>query len=450
MPREITSIFGKKKVVLRETPRPVTPFGGLSVFVKFLEKIGYAEAVAKSVPIQLHSPNAIDPVETFTAFLISVVSGARRFAHTGLLRADRALHRLLGIVRFPTDDTIRNLFKRFTQGKVYQFYSALTRWQIQRLPRRGEGYSLDLDSTVFERYGQQQGALKGPNPRKHGRPSHHPLLAVLAEAHFILHGWLRSGNCGTARGVVEFLKEALAFLPAWLGVRLVRADAGFFDQKLLAFLEERGLRYIVVARLTAWLKREAARLTAWRALDENYAVSEFQLKLWEWDRERRFVVIRERLRENEGSVGKKLLEVPGYTFRLLVTNSAAAPEEIWRDYNHRADVEKRIAELKYDLAADDFCLQEFFATEAAFCAVLLLFNLLSEFQRALGWEVYRQPATLRVQVFLCGAVLGRAGRRVVLHLSSAWGGLAQRIPLLDKIIEYDFSTSPKLAWKLPT
>ena len=351
MPREITSIFGKKKVVLRETPRPVTPFGGLSVFVKFLEKIGYAEAVAKSVPIQLHSPNAIDPVETFTAFLISVVSGARRFAHTGLLRADRALHRLLGIVRFPTDDTIRNLFKRFTQGKVYQFYSALTRWQIQRLPRRGEGYSLDLDSTVFERYGQQQGALKGPNPRKHGRPSHHPLLAVLAEAHFILHGWLRSGNCGTARGVVEFLKEALAFLPAWLGVRLVRADAGFFDQKLLAFLEERGLRYIVVARLTAWLKREAARLTAWRALDENYAVSEFQLKLWEWDRERRFVVIRERLRENEGSVGKKLLEVPGYTFRLLVTNSAAAPEEIWRDYNHRADVEKRIAELKYDLAA---------------------------------------------------------------------------------------------------
>src|SRR3989442_569568 len=132
VPREITSIFGKKKVVLRETLRPVTPFGGLSVFVKFLEKIGYAAAVAKSVPIQLHSPNAIDPVETFTAFLISVVSGARRFAHTGLLRADRALHRLLGIVRFPTDDTIRNLFKRFTQGKVYQFYSALTRWQIQR------------------------------------------------------------------------------------------------------------------------------------------------------------------------------------------------------------------------------------------------------------------------------------------------------------------------------
>jgi hypothetical protein len=76
--------------------------------------------------------------------------------------------------------------------------------------QRSEGYTLDLDSTVFERYGKQEGSLKGHNPRKHGRPSHHPLLAVLSEAHFLLHGWLRSGNCGTSRGVEEFLKEALA------------------------------------------------------------------------------------------------------------------------------------------------------------------------------------------------------------------------------------------------
>jgi hypothetical protein len=47
-------------------------------------------------------------------------------------------------------------------------------------------------------------------------------------------------------------------------------------------------------------------------------------------------------------------------------------------------MENRIAELKHDLGADGFCLKEFFATEAAFQAVLLLFNLLSEFQRAAG------------------------------------------------------------------
>jgi hypothetical protein len=31
-------------------------------------------------------------------------------------------------------------------------------------------------------------------------------------------------------------------------------------------------------------------------------------------------------------------------------------------YNRRADLENRIAELKHDLAADDFCLREFFAS----------------------------------------------------------------------------------------
>jgi len=38
-----------------------------------------------------------------------------------------------------------------------------------------------MDSVVFERYGRQQGARKGHNPKKHGRPSHHPLLAVFGE-----------------------------------------------------------------------------------------------------------------------------------------------------------------------------------------------------------------------------------------------------------------------------
>ena len=95
-------------------------------------------------------------------------------------------------------------------GNVERLFAPLTEWQMQRVAVRAEGYSLDLDFTIFERYGQQEGSLKGHNPRKHGRPSHHPLLAVLSEAHFILHGWLRSGNCGSSRGVVAFLEEALA------------------------------------------------------------------------------------------------------------------------------------------------------------------------------------------------------------------------------------------------
>ena len=182
VPRLIDALLSDERLILRETRRAVTPFGGIAVFISFLTKIGLVEAVRQHMPIRLKSPNHIDPTFTFTAFLVSVLVGARRFAHVSLLRGDRALHALLGMTRFPTDDTIRNLFRRFGMGQVQRWFEPLAEWQMQRLPLRDEGYTLDLDSTVLERYGQQEGSLKGHNPPKHGRPSHHPLLAVLSEA----------------------------------------------------------------------------------------------------------------------------------------------------------------------------------------------------------------------------------------------------------------------------
>jgi Transposase DDE domain group 1 len=207
VPREALVLLSDERLILRETERAVTPFGGVAVFVAYLRKIAFVEKLRESMPICWRSPNQIEPAATFTAFLIAVLMGAKRFAHVNWLRGDRALHALLGIDRFPTDDTIRNLFRRFTMGNVQRLFEPLLQWQMERVPVRREGYTLDLDSTVFERYGIQEGSLKGYNPRKHGRPSHHPLLAVLAESHLLLHGWLRSGNCGRHVGSWSFSKK---------------------------------------------------------------------------------------------------------------------------------------------------------------------------------------------------------------------------------------------------
>ena len=81
---KITALWGGKKVELLETERAVTPFGGLVVFFEFLRRIGYCEAVREHLPFSFRSPNAIDPVKTFTAFLLSVVAGADR-SRLGLL-----------------------------------------------------------------------------------------------------------------------------------------------------------------------------------------------------------------------------------------------------------------------------------------------------------------------------------------------------------------------------
>src|SRR3954469_19145659 len=102
VPREINALLSGERLILRQTQRAVTPFGGIAVFISFLDKIGFVEAVRQYMPIRWRSPNHIDPTVTFTAFLISVLAGARRFAHATLLRGDRALHALLGVERFPS------------------------------------------------------------------------------------------------------------------------------------------------------------------------------------------------------------------------------------------------------------------------------------------------------------------------------------------------------------
>ena len=60
--------------------------------------------------------------------------------------------------------------------------------------------------------------------------------------------------------VVPFLQEALAgSCPRGCGCARCGADSGFFDVALLAFLEERGLSYIIVARLTLAAQKEVRR-----------------------------------------------------------------------------------------------------------------------------------------------------------------------------------------------
>jgi hypothetical protein len=443
---EITPLFGEAKLVLDETPKAISPFGGLASFISFLGQIGFAREVQQHLPFAAPaSNNAIPLAHSLTAFLLAVVVGARRFAHCEWLRADRVLHAMQGLPRFPSDDTIRNFFLRFKQADIEAFWRPLWRWLLRLVKSPPAGFSLDLDSTVFCREGQQEGAHKGFNPRRKGRNSHHPLLAVLAEAQFVLHGWLRSGNTGPARGVIPFLQEALALLPEGTWLRTVRADSGFFDGTFPDFMVERSLPYVVVARMTSTLKRHCAGIKDWTVIDEHHDAGEFTVQLFGWTKERRFVVVRERVRESKAAVGRRLLEVPGYTFRVWVTNRSQSPLELWRDYNGRACIEQRISELKHDLAADGFCLQPFFATESAFLAVLCTFNLLSLYQHPTTPDApYRQPGTLRVAVFLCGAVLGVMGRDLVVKLSAAWGGLGKHKPLVAATLNWLNCPSPKL------
>ena len=128
---EITSLFGEARLVLDETPKAISPFGGPASFISFLGQIGFAPAVQRHLPFaEPTSNNAIPLAHPFTAFLMSVVVGVQRFAYCEWLRADRVLHAMLGLERFPSDDPIRNFFLRFSQAHGEVFWRPLWRWLL--------------------------------------------------------------------------------------------------------------------------------------------------------------------------------------------------------------------------------------------------------------------------------------------------------------------------------
>ena len=64
-------------------------------------------------------------------------------------------------------------------------FTELFNWFFKQI--KFDNYTLDLDSTIITRYGNQQGAKKGYNPKKPGRNSHHPLIAFVAEARMTVY-----------------------------------------------------------------------------------------------------------------------------------------------------------------------------------------------------------------------------------------------------------------------
>jgi hypothetical protein len=100
-------------------------------------------------------------------------------------------------------------------------------------------------------------------------------MAFLAECRMMLHVWLRSGNTNTARGIIPFLKEALALLPPGHRIYAARADSGFCQNDFITFLEQRRIPYAVAARFTSTVKYlVASQVTQWRQFGPGLDVGE--------------------------------------------------------------------------------------------------------------------------------------------------------------------------------
>ena len=136
--------------------------------------------------------------------------GANRFEYLEVTLHDEAIRKIFDYRRMAGHKSVQRYFRKFGQATNQRVFQAVYQRFFQQL--HFDNFTLDLDSTVMSRYGQQQGARRGYNPQKPGRNSHHPLLAFVADCRMVANCWLRSGDAHTANNFEGFLQDTLEHL----------------------------------------------------------------------------------------------------------------------------------------------------------------------------------------------------------------------------------------------
>ena len=401
--------------------REVTAWGGLALFRQMLDSMGFRQAAASWGLPEPKSNRGYRPVQLIEQFIVSIWCGACRFAHAETVRMDSTLTKLFGWTRAAGHKAIMRLFGRFDMLANERIQAEAYRWFFDKISTL-KRITLDIDSTVITRNGEQEGAMRGYNPNRRGRPSHHPLLAFVAEARMVANFWLRPGDTHSANNVLQFLEATLHHLGGKI-VGLLRADSGFFDETILTTLEGKRISYIIAARLTQPLQRTIYQATGWWALETGLELTEFPYQATDWAAARRLIVVRQSVKRKQAP-GKTLSlfaddpDIQGWRYGAFVTTLDLPMVEVWRTYRGRADCENRIKELKADFGLDAFNLREFWATEAALGFAMLAYNLMSLFRQAvLRSRIQHTLSTLHGLVLAIGASWHRDASQNRLMLS---------------------------------
>jgi hypothetical protein len=404
------------------TNKEITPWGGMVFLKQMLDEIGFKDQILKCDDLPQPQSNRGHKVSVIIeAFITSIWCGANRFMHTEVTRHDATLGKIFNWNSTPAQDTYKRFFNKFDQTTNQKVSDYFYSWIFDNF--KFDNFTLDVDSSVMTRYGSQEGAKKGYNPAKKGRLSHHPLIAFVNDVKLVANMWLRSGNSSSANNFLSFLEDTLSKLKN-KNVSLIRLDSGFFSKEILDYLEQTKRNYIIAARFNHPIQRIIDKSNNWILLDDGIEICEQFYQSQSWEKPRRMVVVRQKLKERPNAPGKTLSLFPedevhkNYRYSAYFTDLEFAPAEIWRMYRGRADAENRIKELKYDFGFDSFNLNGFFPTEAALIFAMIAYNLMSLFRTfVLQEKTQKTLTTLRYRTFAIGAYFEKQNDKLVLKIA---------------------------------
>ena len=405
------------------TEKDVSPWGGLRYIEEVYRKSGLKDFIENECP-DLPVPGSnrgYSSIDLIEGFMVSVILGAKRLAHSGTLRYDKVVQHIFDWQRgMASQSTFSRFLRKFDRDLNDKIFPAINRFWFDQI--KLDKLTVDFDSTVLVRHGMQEGVEVGYNPKKPGRGSHHPLMAFVAELKMVANAWMRTGDSVASSEFEEFFGELLTIIPKER-IGLVRADSGFYGNDMLSQFEDNQTNYIVAAKMNRGLVQRIFEQRAWFPQDDGYWTSSFLYKAHGWSAPRRMVVVRKDAWKHPQTGGKLLFpeieQFERYKYATFVTNMDLSAEMIWHLYNKRADCENRIRELRNDYGIDGFCMDDFYATEAAFRWTMVAHNLMSLFRlQVLNHKHHPVLSTMKFQCIAIGSYLVKSGRRTVLKLSA--------------------------------
>ena len=245
--------------------------------------------------------------------------------------------------------TVSRFFNRMDEDTLNQLLmiGRILRKRVYRI-QMPQAVILDLDSTLLDAYGKQEGRAFNFHYQSNG---YHPLVCYNGMTGDLVKIQLRDETEYSSTGVVDFLQPILdEYLNDYPAIRiLLRGDSGFATPDLYKQCEENGTSYVIRLKENGILRKKASYLVD--GLDEitknnkvDYAVAygEFMYRASSWPYERR-VVCKVEKPENQ--------MVYMYTF--VVTNMDSSPEYLIKFYCKRGLMENFIKESKsgFDFAS---------------------------------------------------------------------------------------------------
>jgi hypothetical protein len=327
--------------------------------------------------------------------------------------------------------TLGTFLRAFTFGHVRQLDRVLGEslcraWTAGAGPGE-EQLVVDVDSFVGEVYGyDKQGAGYGYTHKR----GYHPIIATRSGTGEVVHIRARKGSANTSRGALRFVHELIPRVAraGATGPKLLRADSGFWNRKIMACLQTAGWTYSIGVRQQPHIKAAIAAIPEqdWQTLEDYPEGGEAQISQTMLGSQR-LIVRRTRL------LGAQAELWPDWRHHAFLTNRVDPLERVEAEHRQHAVVELAIRDLK-DQALAHFPSGKFLANAAWTVIAALAHNLL-RWTTVIGLPdtIIPTARTLRRRLLTVPGRLTRTARQLTLRMPARWPWEHDFLAVLERL-----------------